>query len=96
MKDDINHIVLPKKSFCANKFDFSDKIISFIYSALIKFVRTNKVKSVPLSKTFIENLKGIMENKVHVHHFHMAGEFIGYAPFYCNLKVSENKLKMCP
>ena len=60
MKDDINHIVLPKKPFCANKFDFSDKTISFIYSTLIKFVRTNKAKGVPLSKTFIENLKGII------------------------------------
>ena len=93
MKDDINHIILPKKPFCANKFDFSDKIISFTYSTLIKFLRTNKVKGVPLSKTFIENLKGIIKNKVHVHHYHVTGEVIGYAHAYCNLKVRENKLK---
>ena len=49
MKDDINHIILLRKTpFCANKFDFSDKIISFKSSTLIKFVRTNKVKGVLL------------------------------------------------
>ena len=90
---DINHIILPKKPFFANKFGFSDKIISFTYSTLIKFVRTNKVKGVPLSKTSIENLKGIIKNKVHVHHYHVTGEVIGYAYSYCNLKVRENKLK---
>ena len=93
MKDDIHHIVLPKKPFCVNKFDLSDKIISFIYSTLIKFVRTNKVKGVPLSKTFIKNLKEIIKNKIHVHHSHVTGEVIGYAHSYCNLKVRENKLK---
>ena len=93
MKDNIHHIVLQKKPFCANKFDFSDKIISFIYSTLIKFVRSNKVKGVPLSKTFIENLKGIIKNKVHVHHSHVTREVVGYAHSYCNLKVRENKLK---
>ena len=39
MKDDINHIVLPKELFFENKFDISDKIISVIYPTLIKFVR---------------------------------------------------------
>ena len=63
IKNDVNHIILPKKSFCANKFDFSDKIISFIYSTLIKFFRKNKVNGVPLTKTFIENLKEIIKIK---------------------------------
>ena len=93
MEDDINHIALPKKLFFENKFNFSDKIISFIDSTLMKFVRTNKVKGVPLSKTFIENLKGIIKNKVHVHHSHVTGEVIGYTHSYCNLKVRENKSK---
>ena len=91
MKDYINHIVLPKKLFFENKFNFSDKIISFIDSTLMKFVRTNKVKGVPLSKIFIENLKGIIKNKVHVHHSHVTDEVIGYTHSYCNLKVRENK-----
>ena len=93
MEDDINHIALPKKLFFENKFNFSDKIISFIDSTLMKFVRTNKVKGVPLSKTFIENLKGIIKNKVHVHHSHVTDEVIGYTHSYCNLKVRENKSK---
>ena len=86
-------IVLPKKLFFENKFDFSDKITSFIYLKLIKFVRTNTVKGVSLSKTFIENLKGIIKNKVNVHHSHVTGEVIGYTHSYCNLKVRENKSK---
>ena len=63
IKNDVNHIILPKKPFCANKFDFSDKIIRFIYSTLIKFLRKNKVNGVPLTKTFIENLKEIIKIK---------------------------------
>ena len=51
MKEDINNIVVPKKRFY--KTDYSDKIISFIYSSLIKFVTTNKVKDIPLSKKFL-------------------------------------------
>ena len=36
--------------------------MSFKYSSLIKFVETDKVKGIPMSKNFIENLKGIMRN----------------------------------
>ena len=93
MKDDINHIVLHKELFFENKFDISEKIISVIYPTLIKFVRINKVKGVPLSKTFIENLKGITKNKVHIHHSHVTGEVIGYTHSCCNVKVRENKSK---
>lgn len=51
MKEDINNIVAPKKRFY--KTDYSNKIISFIYSSLIKFVTTNKVKGIPMSKIFL-------------------------------------------
>ena len=60
MKEDINSIIVSKKNFC--KSDFSDKMISFIYSSLIKFVETNKVKGILMTKNFIDNLKGIMNN----------------------------------
>ena len=70
-------VVIPKKRFV--KTDFADKIISFIYSSLIKFAETDKVKGIPLSKNFIDNLKGTMKNRTHIHHSHISGEIIGYA-----------------
>ena len=60
MKEDISSIIVSKKHFC--KSDFSNKITSFIYSSLIKFVETNKVKGIPTTKNFIDNLRGIMNN----------------------------------
>ena len=51
MKEDIDNIAVAKKTICKPP-DFSDKIISFIYSALIKFVETDKVKGIPMSEKF--------------------------------------------
>ena len=47
-----------------------------------------------MSKNFIDNLKGIMNNRTHIHHYHISGEIIGYAHSYCNYKVRENKTKI--
>ena len=47
-----------------------------------------------MSKNFIENLKGIMNNRTHVHHSHITGEIIGYAHSYCNQKVRQNYPKI--
>lgn len=77
-----------------DKYEFSDKIISFIYSTLIKFVETDQVKGMPMSKIFSDNSKGIMRNKTHIHHSLVSGKIIGYAHSYCNYKVRENKPKL--
>ena len=92
LKEDIDNVVVSKKRFC--KTDFSDKIISFIYSSLIKFAETDKVKGIPMSKNFTDNLKEIMKNRTHIHRSHISGEIIGYAHSYCNYKVRENKTKI--
>ena len=55
LKETIDNVVVPKKRFV--KTDFADKIIGFIYSSLINFAETDKVKGLPLSKNFIDNLK---------------------------------------
>ena len=47
-----------------------------------------------MSKNFVDNLKGIMKNKTHIHHSHISGEFIGYGHSYCNYKVRENKTRI--
>ena len=87
LKEDTYHIAIPKLSF--SKIHFLDKIIAFLYSILVKFCKTNKIKGIPMPKNFIENLKGIMKNRTHVHHSHITGETIGYAHSYYNQKVRE-------
>ena len=74
--------------------DSIDKIISFIYSLLIKFETTSKVQGIPMSNNFINNNKCILSNSVHIHHSHINGEIIGYTHSYYNKKVRENKSKI--
>ena len=44
-----------------------------------------------MSKNLINNIKSIINNKVHIHHFHINGGIIDYAHSYCNEKVREYK-----
>ena len=81
------------------KFDKSnhiDKIICFIYSSVMNFCQTDKVKGIPISEKFIENVKGILYNEIHIHHSHITGDIIGYSHSYCNLKVREARKKSVP
>lgn len=90
-KEDVDSADVARKF---GKYEFSDKIISFIYSTLIKFVETDQVKGMPMSKIFVDNSKGIMRNKTHIHHSLVPGKIIGYAHSYCNYRVRENKPKL--
>ena len=92
LKEDIDHIANPKRSF--TKIHFLDKITAFIYSTLVKFCKTNKIKGIKMSKNFIENVIGTMKNRTHVHHSHITGEIIGYAHTYCNQNLQENYPKI--
>ena len=91
LKETIDNVFVPKKFV---KIEFADKIIAFIYSTLIEFAETDKVKGIPNSKTLTDNLKGIMKNETHIDHSHISGEIIGYAHSYCIYKVRENKTKI--
>ena len=62
-------IPVKKKYFC--KIDYADKVLFFIYSELIKFESTGKIKGVPMSKNFVDNIKGILNNKINIHHLHI-------------------------
>ena len=90
-KEDVDSVAVARKF---GKYEFLDKTISFIYSTLIKFVETDQVKGMPMSKIFSDNSKGIMRNKTHIHHSLVSGKIIGYAHSYCNYKVRENKPKL--
>ena len=73
---------------------FSEKVIAFLYSSMINFCRTKKVKSISLSKKFIKNLKIIMKNSHCKLHSHVTGEIKGYAHMFCNKKVRENYFRI--
>ena len=90
-KEDVDSVAVARKF---GKYEFLDKTISFIYSTLIKFVETDQVKGMPMSKIFVDNSKGIMRDKTHIHHSLVSGKIIGYAHSYCNYKVRENKPKL--
>ena len=53
IKDDIHHIEIPKKTFTFKNILFSDRLIAFIYSSLIKFSPADKIKDVPLPKILL-------------------------------------------
>ena len=61
VKECVDSIAVKKKSFC--KVDYADKILTSIYSELIKFEKMDKIKGVPMSKNFIDNIKGILNDK---------------------------------
>ena len=78
-----------KKVF--GKCNYLDEIICFIYSSIMEFKKTDKVKGTPISAKFIENIKGILNNQIRIHHSHTSGEILGYSHSYCSFKVRENK-----
>ena len=76
------------------KFDYIDKILCFIHSANMDFCKTDKVKGIPISEKFIENMKGILYNTTYIHYSHFTEEITGYSHSYCNLRIRENKKKI--
>ena len=57
------------------------------------FCQTDKVRGISISEKFIQNVKGILYNKTHIHHSHITGDVIGYSNSQCNFRVRENKKK---
>ena len=94
LREEIDHISIPKKRFASKKTLFSGKLLAFLYSSMVNFCKTNKVKEIPLSQKFIENIRAIMENTHCIHHSHVTGEIKGYVHSFCNKKVRENYFKI--
>ena len=61
---------------------------------MVNFCKPDKVKGIPLSQKFIENIIGIIENTHCIHHSHVTGEIKGYAHSFCNENARENYFKM--
>ena len=56
LRKDIEKIVVPKKHFFHKSHNSSEKIIAFLYSNMIHFCRTTKVKGILISKTSLQIL----------------------------------------
>ena len=65
VKEYVDRIPVKKKSFC--KIVYAHKILTFVYSELIKFESAGKIKGVPRSKNFFDNIKGILNNEINIH-----------------------------
>ena len=94
LKEEIYHVSLPKRRFITKKNLFSEKLLAFLYSSIMRICETDKVKGIPLSKNFLENLKGMMASKNQLHHSQISGDIIGYAHSFCSAKVRENNYKI--
>lgn len=70
VKDFIDQIEVGKQF---RKFDNVDKIIYSIYSTVMDFRKTDKIKGIPVSEKFIEDVKVILNNKTHINHAHISG-----------------------
>ena len=57
----------------------------------MKFLQNKFEFETVATNDWFENIHKITNVKVHLHHSHVAGEVIGYAHDFCNLKVRENK-----
>ena len=64
LRKDIENIAIPKRSWNRKSSNFSEKIIAFLYSNMISFGRTEKLKGIPLSKKSLIALKIIW--KIHI------------------------------
>ena len=94
LREDIEKIQVPKKPFARKTEIFKEKMLAFLYSGLISFPITDKIKGLPISQIFISNTVAIMSNKRCIHHSHITGEVFGYAHGFSNERVRENYYKI--
>lgn len=50
----------------------------------MSFCQKDKVKGIPISGEFIENVKRILYNEIQIHHSGITKDIIGYSHCYCN------------
>ena len=92
LKQNITCIEISKKIFHSKKKNLN-KLLEFLYSDIVNFCKSDKIKGIPSSIKFIENLIGIRDKGYVIHHSHIMEKIIGYAHPYCSRKVRENYCK---
>ena len=93
-KENIQHVSLPKKKFCAKKHYFLSNYLPFCTQQWYYSVEQTKWKGSRYLKFLSRTWKGIINDKTYTHHLHISGEIIGYAHRFCKAKVRENKCKI--
>ena len=58
LKEDICHAWVPKRQFSSKKPLFSEKLLAFLYSSMVGFCKTDKVKGIHFIKEFYWKYKG--------------------------------------
>ena len=94
LRKDIEKVLIPKRTYARKQEFFRDKIVAFLYSNMIPFCLTDKVKGIPISKKFISNIIAIMSNTKSIRHSHFTGNIYGYAHTFCNKRVRDNYFKV--
>ena len=94
LRENIEKIQVPEKPFAKKTEIFKEKMLAFLYSGLISFPITDKIKGLPISQIFISNTVAIMSNKRCIHYSHITAEIFGYAHWFCNERVRENYYKI--
>ena len=89
LQEEIEKIDILKRRY-AKYLIFKDKLVAFLSARFIDFVKTDKVKGVPISQKFISKIIGVLKHQNCIHHSHVTGEVVGYSHAFCNEKVSEN------
>ena len=46
---------------------------------MMVFKKKHKVKGIPISEKFIENIKCVLNNQIHIHRSHISGEILAYS-----------------
>ena len=94
LRKDIEKALIPKRTYARKQGFFRDEIVVFLYSNVIPFCLTDKVKGIPISKKFISNIIAIMSNTKSIRHSHFTGNIYDYAHTFCNERVRENYFKV--
>ena len=69
-------------------------MVAVLYSNLIPFCVANKVRGIPISNKYIQNVTSILQDTRCIHNSHITGNIYGYAHTFCNEKVRENYFKI--
>ena len=43
------------------------------------------------TQNLFQSVHRVVNGKIHLHHFHVTGNILGYAYDFCNMKVRENQ-----
>ena len=73
-----------KKTYGNKIPKFNSKLCAFVYDAMIDFPESNFMHDTITTANFFRNVHRLIKVKIHLHHSHITGEFLGYTHDFCN------------